>query len=185
MNISAKSDRKKLAVKIITAITAIAGSVILPQLFHIAGAVSGVGSSVGASFLPMHIPVILAGLFGGTAVGLTAGILSPIISFMISGMPSALLLPFMVIELGVYGFVSGMLSKSSMGSFKKLLIVQVSGRIARMVATLISVYALGNAQLTAQSAVTFITAGIFGIILQWGIIPYVSEKLEGLKKRYE
>lgn len=170
--------KKTTAAKIITVLAAIIASVILPQIFHAIGAVSGTGNAVGAALLPMHIPVILAGFIGGPAAGLIAGIISPVASFAISSMPAAALLPFMVIELGVYGLTAGLLSKVKLNSFAKLVVVQVAGRAARALAVLAAIYILGNTALTVASITEFITAGLFGIILQWAFIPFAVNKIE-------
>lgn len=184
MNNSMTLSKKSAAKALITAVS-VAAAVALPQLFHAIGTVSGTGPAVGTALLPMHLPVILAGLIGGPAAGIIAGLASPLISSLISGMPAAALLPFMMIELGVYGAVSGLISKAKLNSFAKLLIVQLSGRAARAAAVLVSVYALGNTALTAASAVEFITAGLFGIIIQWAVIPLLADRMEDIKKLYE
>ena len=103
--------KPKLSVKTQTlaTIVAIVAAVVLPQLFHLMGAVSGLGTALGETFLPMHLPIILAGLLAGPYVGAIAGVLSPLISFALTGMPTAAMLPFMMIELFVYGLTSGLL----------------------------------------------------------------------------
>lgn len=171
--------------KLLIAAAAIIGAVALPQIFHLIGVVSGTGAAVGAALLPMHIPVLLAGFLGGPVVGAVAGVLSPVLSSALTSMPAAAVLPFMVIELGVYGLTAGLLRKTEMNSFVKLLIVQVAGRIARAAAVLAAVYIFGSAQLTAASAWEFVTAGLFGILIQWALIPYLTEKLGGAKKLHE
>ena len=75
--------KKSTAYKLIAISAAIAASVILPQIFHAIGVLSGTGAKVASALLPMHIPVILAGFIGGPAVGIIAGILSPLASFAI------------------------------------------------------------------------------------------------------
>lgn len=169
--------KKSTASRIVTILAAIAASVILPQIFHAIGVVSGTGAALGSALLPMHIPVILAGFIGGPAAGLIAGLLSPLASFAISSMPAAALLPFMVIELGIYGFTAGLLSKVKLNSFAKLIIVQLAGRAARALAVLAAIYILGNTTLTVASITEFITAGLFGIILQWAFIPFAENKI--------
>ncbi len=175
----------RTATKITTILLAVASAIALPQIFHAVGAISGTGAEIGSALLPMHIPVLLAGFLGGPVVGLITGILSPIVSFGISGMPTAALVPFMITELGVYGLVSGMLSKVKLNSFVKLLIAQIAGRAARALAILAAIYLFGNTQLTLASIGAFITAGAFGILLQWALIPLLSERMEGLKRFYE
>ncbi len=171
--------KKSAANKVITLLVAVTASVILPQIFHAIGVVSGTGAAVGSALLPMHIPVILAGFIGGPAVGLVAGILSPLVSFAISSMPAAALLPFMAIELGVYGLTAGLISNAKFNSFAKLIVVQLAGRAARALAIIAAVYILGNTALSAASIAEFITAGLFGIILQWAFIPLAVSKIEG------
>lgn len=177
--------RKAILSKLLIAAAAVVGAVALPQIFHLIGVVSGTGASVGAALLPMHIPVLLAGFLGGPVVGIAAGVLSPVLSFMLTGMPLAAVMPFMAIELGVYGLTAGLLRKSDMNSFLKLLIVQIAGRLARAAATLAAVYILGSAQLTVASAWEFVTAGLFGILIQWALIPYLTEKLSRASELHE
>ena len=112
----------------------VAAAVLLPQLFHAVGAISGTGTALGAALLPMHIPVLLAGLLYGPVVGVAAGVLSPLLSAAVSDMPTAALLPFMVLELGVYGLTSGFLSRTGLHGFTKLLWAQLAGRAARALA---------------------------------------------------
>lgn len=185
MNNTSVISKKTITAKAMTIFAAVAGAVALPQIFHLIGAVSGTGAAVGAALLPMHIPVLLAGFLAGPVVGALAGVISPLLSFLISGMPSAAILSFMIIELGVYGLIAGLLAKSKLIGFVKLLIAQVAGRAARAGAVLASIYFLGNTALTPMAAVEFITAGLFGILLQWALIPMLSERMEGLKKLYE
>lgn len=101
--------RLSLKVQVIATIAAIAGAVILPQFFHLLGAISGLGSALGETFLPMHLPIILVGLLAGPYAGAISGLFGPLLSFALSGMPGAYMLPFMMIELCVYGLVSGLL----------------------------------------------------------------------------
>ncbi len=95
------------------------------------------------------------------------------------------MLPFMIIELGVYGLVSGLLSKTKLNGFVKLLITQVAGRAARTLAVIAAIYLFGNAELTLAAIPQFIVTGLFGIMIQWAVIPLLSERLERVKKLYE
>lgn len=178
-------NKATLKVKAITTIIAIVMSVALPQLFHYVGAISGMGTAVGAAFLPMHIPVIIAGLIAGPVVGGVVGALSPLASFAISGMPTAMLLPFMMIELAVYGLVAGLLSKKNMPEICKLLIVQLAGRGVRAIAILIAIYGLNNQAIDISQIWSIVTVGIAGILLQWALIPLFMYRVKGLKKYYE
>ena len=156
----------------------VAGAVLLPQVFHAVGAVSGTGTALGASLLPMHIPVLLAGLLYGPVVGAAAGVLSPLVSAAVSGMPAAALLPFMVLELGVYGLASGILSRTGLNGFVKLLLAQLAGRAARSLAVLTAIYLLGNTRLELSAAWQFVTAGLFGILIQWAVIPLLVQSVQ-------
>ena len=62
-------------------------------------------------FLPMHIPVLLCGLLCGSYYGLLCGLLVPVLSSVLTGMPSAPILPGMICELAMYGFMTGWMSK--------------------------------------------------------------------------
>ena len=172
--------KPKLSVKLQTLATvgAVAAAVILPQLFHLMGAVSGLGTALGETFLPMHLPIILAGLLAGPYVGAIAGVLSPLISFALTGMPTAAMLPFMMIELCVYGLSSGLLRTVNLPNIVKVLIAQVAGRGVRAIAILIAVYAFGNTAVPVAVIWNSIVAGIFGIVLQWALIPLIVYRAE-------
>lgn len=177
-------NKKNIIVKAITVIAATAASVALPQVFHLIGVLSGTGAAAGTAFLPMHIPVLLAGLLAGPWVGLIAGIISPILSFAISGMPVLALLPFMTVELAVYGLAAGLMSKTKLPCIAQLSIAMIGGRLARALAVLVSVNLLGGQGSVAGVWDATLT-GIPGIALQLVIIPLLIYRLKGLKKLYE
>ena len=145
--------KPKLSVKTQTlaTIVAIVAAVVLPQLFHLMGAVSGLGTALGETFLPMHLPIILAGLLAGPYVGAIAGVLSPLISFALTGMPTVAMLLFMMIELCVYGLSAGLLRTVNLPTIVKVLIAQIAGRGVRAIAILIAVYAFGNTAVPAAA----------------------------------
>ncbi|WP_432651341.1 ECF transporter S component [Huintestinicola sp.] len=173
-------DKPRLSVKAQTlwAVGAVVGAVALPQLFHLMGAVSGLGTKLGEAFLPMHLPIILAGLLAGPYAGAIAGFLSPLISFALSGMPSAAMLPFMMIELCAYGLASGLLRNVKLPVIGKVLIAQAGGRAVRAAAIAFSVYALGNDSIKISVIWTSIASGIFGLALQWVLIPLIVFRAE-------
>lgn len=179
-------QKPKLSVKVqsLAAISAVAAAVALPQLFHAMGAVSGLGTALGEIFLPMHLPVILVGLLAGPYAGAVAGLLSPLCSFALSGMPYFAMLPFMMIELFVYGLAAGLLRNIKLPDAAKVLAAQIAGRAVRAVAILISVYGFGNGTVGAAVIWKSIPAGIFGIVLQLVLIPLIVYRVENLK-RYE
>lgn len=176
---------KRLSVKAQTlaALAAVIGAVVVPQLFHVLGSVSGLGTALGETFLPMHLPIILVGLLAGPYAGAAAGLLGPLVSFAVSGMPIAAMLPFMMIELCAYGLIAGLLRNAKLPSIAKLLIVQIGGRIVRAAAILLAVYAFGNESVHIASIWTSVTKGLFGLVLQWALIPLVMYRLENLKRR--
>ena len=160
--------RQELSVKTqaVATFLAVLAAVVLPQVFHVMGLVSGVGTGLGEALLPMHLPVILVGLLAGKYAGGIAGLLAPVISFALTGMPVGVMLPFMVIELGVYGLTAGLLRNVKLPTIAKVLFVQMAGRAVKAAAILVSVCVIGNAGIKVASIWYSISTGIFGIILQ-------------------
>ncbi len=177
-------QKNKLSIKTQTLCTigAIVAAVALPQLFHLMGAISGLGTTLGEAFLPMHLPIILVGLIAGPYAGAISGLLSPAISFGLSGMPVAAMLPFMMIELCAYGLISGLLRNVNIPTIAKVLITQFGGRFVRAIAILISVYALGNETVTISVIWMSIATGVFGLALQWTLIPLIVYRVENIRK---
>lgn len=181
MSTSVKAiEKPRLSVKLQTlaAASAIIGAVVLPQIFHVMGAVSGLGTKLGEVFLPMHLTIFLAGLLAGPMAGAAAGVMAPLASFALTGMPSSAMLPFMMIELCAYGLFSGLLRNVNIPVIGKVFAVQIAGRAVRAGAILVSVYALGNAAIPVSIIWTSITAGIFGIVLQLVLIPLIIFRVE-------
>ena len=168
--------------KTIATLSAIIGAVALPQLFHVMGALSDTGTAIGETFLPMHLPIILVGLLAGTVPGAVAGLLSPLVSSLLTGMPAQIMLPFMMIELCVYGLSAGLLRNAKMPNIAKVLTAQVAGRVVRAVAILIAVYALGNDAIKTAVIWKSVVAGIPGIALQWVLLPLLLYRIENTRK---
>lgn len=162
---NAIQERYSVKAKTVITVSTVALAVVLPQILHLAA-----GKALGEIWLPMHLPVILAGLIAGPVVGAVAGTLSPVISFLISGMPSAVLLPFMTIELFGYGFSAGLITKTKIPAVLQVLSVQVIGRLIRAAAILIAVFGF-NYSLNPMMILTSIKTGICGIVLQLVVIP--------------
>ncbi len=145
-----------------------------PQIFHL----TGIGGTV---ILPMHIPVILAGLLVGPAIGLYVGIIAPIISHFLTGMPpmSPPILPPMVVELGVYGFVAGLMYRAlKRNTYLSLIAAMISGRIALGVAAYVMMQFFGfelEPMLYVKGA---IVTGLPGIVLQLVLIPVLVLMVE-------
>ena len=163
--------------KTAAAAVAVAAAVLLPQLFHMHGAVSGLGTALGQTFLPMHLPVLLVGLLAGPAAGFAAGALSPLISFALSGMPLLSSLPFMVIELAFYGLTAGFLASRNLPVIFKLLAAQLAGRAVKAIAVFLAVYALNSHAAAVSSIWTGVVSGLPGLILQWSLIPLLMFRI--------
>ncbi len=166
-------QRLSLKAQTLATIAAVISAVALPQLFHYLGAALNLGPAFAQSLLPMHLPVLIVGFLAGGAAGGIAGLLSPVISYALSGMPSANLLPFMMIELCAYGIFAGLLRKNNLPSIVNVLLTQVLGRAVRAVAILAAVYLFSYGKIAPAIIYTSIYEGIAGILLQLIIIPIV------------
>lgn len=177
-------EKKRISFKVqtIATLAAIVMSVAIPQIFHAIGAVSGAGTVPGEVFLPMHLPVLLVGLLAGPYAGAVSGLLGPLASFALSGMPGIAMLPFMMIELCVYGLSAGLLRTVKMPTIGKLVISQVAGRLVRAAAILIAVFAFGNETVRIASIWMSLATGLPGLILQWTLIPLISFRVDHMKK---
>lgn len=171
-------NSKKLTVKTqsLAGLIAVISAIALPQLFHVMGAASGLGTALGEAFLPMHLPIILAGLLCGPYAAASAGAAAPLLSYMLTGMPKAAMLPFMCIELCMYGLAAGLLRNVKLPTIVKVVIVQAAGRAVRAAAIVVGVNFFGSA-VNVSIIWTSIAAGVFGIALQLAFIPLVVYRL--------
>ncbi len=183
MTNSAELTKSKLSLRkqTLAAVLAVIAAVALPQLLHFMGRISGLGTALGEMFLPMHFPVLLVGLIAGPYAGAAAGILSPLISAGLTGMPGTAMLPFMMLELCAYGLFSGLLRNTKLPCIAKVIIAQIAGRAVRAAAILISVYAIGNSAVPAAVIWKSIAVGIFGLAIQWIMIPLIMYRLNNEK----
>lgn len=157
----------------IATIVAIVSAIALPQIVHLLGKATGMGTAFGELLLPMHLPILLVGLLAGPFAGAISGLLGPACSFALSGMPGAAVLPFMMIELCVYGLVSGLLRKSNMATVGKVFVAQVAGRVCRAVAVAIAFYVLGSTDIMVASVWTGTVNGVTGIAVQLILLPVI------------
>ena len=146
-------------------------AVILPQICHLLGGQLGYGSRLGEMLLPMHLPVMLAGMLGGPVTGLVCGVASPLVSFALTGMPLPNMLPFMVVELAVYGLSAGLLRRTNLPNFAQVVLVQVAGRAVRAMVLAAAIYGFGFTGLPISVVWTSIYAGLAGILIQWAVLP--------------
>lgn len=175
------SERKTLKVRTLVTVFGIAMCVLLPQLFHLIGAASGLGASVGAAFMPMYLPALFVGLFSGSIPGIICGIASPFISFALTGMPVPVLIPIMAAELAVFGGAAGVLSERKMPWTVKVLVSQLLGRGMRMLFAVVSVYLLGAGETMLSQTAELLLSGLPGIALQLCVLPLIMRGLENLK----
>lgn len=178
------SLKVKITIKSLVSAGLVTLACVLPQLVHlIAGAVGGV------QWLPMYLPVVLAGCLLGTWWGLGVGIMSPIVSFLFTslfGNPMPVLdrLPFMICELAMFAFVSGLFSKyilkNVLWAFPAVLFAEVIGRSFFLLLVLIfdSVTSLSISMVWAQ-----VQTGMLAVILQSIIVPLIVIALSTLIKR--
>ena len=167
-----------IGAKAFATVTAIVMAVALPQVFHLLGAFCGLGTALGETFLPMHLPILLVGLLAGPYVGGIAGAVSPLLSFALTGMPGKAMLPFIVIELCVYGVASGLMRDCKLPTIGKVLGAQIAGRAVRAIAIVLAVYVIKNSALSVDVIWNSIKIGLFGLILQWVFLPLVIYRIE-------
>ena len=145
----------------------IALCVVVPMAFHVI-------PNAGSVMLPMHIPVLLCGLVCGWQYGFLCGVLGPLVSSMLTAMPSAAVLPGMMVECAMYGCVGGlMMVFVRTGSlfadlYISLPVAMLAGRvISGVVKALILTPGLS---LTAWATASFVTA-LPGIAIQLLFLP--------------
>jgi len=176
---------KKFGLKnYVIAALCVALCVVLPMAFH---AIPNAGSIL----LPMHIPVLLCGLLCGWPLGLICGLAGPLLSSLLTGMPGAAFLPAMMIELAVYGLVSGLLmrfvrtGKLLADLYVSLIGAMLVGRIISGLARAL-LFSAGGYSMAVWATSYFVT-GLPGIAIQLLILPPVVlalEKAHIVPKRY-
>ena len=168
---------------IVTALC-IALCVVLPMAFH---------AIPGAAFilLPMHIPVLLCGLICGWAFGLLAGIAGPLVSSLITGMPPPFILPSMMVELGAYGLIAGLMmsliktKKIYADLYVSLIIAMLAGRIVAGL-SMAFIFSQGEFSMAAWTTAYFITS-FPGMLIQLAVLPsivFALEKARLIPRRY-
>ncbi len=168
------SLKMKITVKSLISAGIVALAVILPQIVHLVAGASG-----GVQWLPMYLPVLLGGCLLGTWWGLGIGVASPLVSFLITSamgnpMPAAARLPFMIVELGIYGIVSGVFSekiaKNGWMAFPAVLLASVGGRTVFMLLVLIF---QSVTSFTPELIWSQIQTGLLALVLQAVIVPLI------------
>ncbi|HPY36790.1 MAG TPA: ECF transporter S component [Clostridia bacterium] len=173
-------ELKNIRAMVITSVC-IALGVALPLALHTI-------PNAGSIFLPMHIPVLLCGLVCGWPYGLVCGLITPLLSSLSTGMPPIAILPSMIIELAVYGFVAGFLmqrikTKEKLSAlYISLLGAMLAGRLMFGILNAL-IFRAGVYTFELWLLAAFITA-LPGIILQLIILPVLVLALDkaGLSK---
>ncbi|MEG0831770.1 MAG: ECF transporter S component, partial [Acidaminococcaceae bacterium] len=123
--------------KMVWSAVCVALGLVFPLVFHLFG-------GAGAIFLPMHLPVLLAGFILGERSGALVGIVTPLLSSFWTGMPPLLpVLPVMVVELGVYGYVAGYCyQRRQLPLVVSLLVTMLAGRLAAVLGVMLVAHLL-------------------------------------------
>lgn len=139
-------------------------AVLLPAIAH-------QFSLAGPTFLPMHLFVFTAALLFGWKAGLLVGIMTPIISFVTTGMPPMVVLPQIIVELAVYGFVAGFVrERMKLNTLWSLIIAMVTGRLALTVAVwFFTSVGFGSFAVLAN----VIKIGWPGMLIQIALVPVI------------
>lgn len=171
---------------IVTTAMLCALGVIIASALHAFG-----GKEIAAFFSPMHLPVFLAGILCGQWLGLICGVLSPLMSFLSTGGARppfpAQLIP-MIVELAIYGFLSGLLRKVFLknpktNKFSSVLALVISMIAGRIPAAFVSAIFMTTQEKTYFVALWTSLLGKFtstwpGIIVQLVLIPAIMFALQ-------
>lgn len=145
----------------------IALCVVVPMAFHVI-------PNAGSVMLPMHIPVLLCGLVCGWQYGLLCGVLGPLVSSVLTGMPPAAVLPGMMVECGMYGFVGGlMMDYIRTGSLYADLYISLPAAmlVGRVISGIVKALILTpGMSFTVWATASFVTA-LPGISIQLILLP--------------
>lgn len=149
--------------------------VVLPMALH---AIPNAGTLIS----PMHLPVLLCGLVCGWQYGLACGLAGPMLSCFITGMPGIGYLPTMMVELAVYGLVTGLMmkllrtGKQLADVYISLLTAMLAGRIITGIVRAL-IFSAGNYSWKAWATGYFVSS-FPGIILQLILIPVLYLALQ-------
>lgn len=149
--------------------------VVLPLAFHLI-------PDGGTLFSPMHLPVLLCGLVCGWQYGLLCGLLGPVLSSFITGMPGIGYLPTMMIELALYGLISGLLIKL-LHTGRKMADIYISlvsaMIIGRIITGIVRAFLFAPGSLSIQIwATSYFVSCLPGIIVQLIMLPILYHALE-------
>lgn len=152
--------------------------VILPLAFHLI-------PDGGTLFSPMHLPVFICGLVCGWQYGLLCGLFGPVLSSFITGMPGIGYLPTMMLELALYGLISGLLihlihtRNKTADIYISLVSAMLIGRIITGIARAF-LFAPGSLSIQIWATSYFVSC-LPGIIVQFILLPILYHALERAK----
>jgi len=151
---------------------------VLPLVLHV---IPGAGNTL----LPMHIPVLLCGLIVGWYFGVLAGLFGPMLSSFTTGMPIMAYVPVMMVELAVYGAVTGIIIRIVrtkniyvniyLSLIPAMIIGRVFGAIARVV---LYVPVAADTTVLAWFTYSYFISSSPGIVIQLILIPVIVIALE-------
>lgn len=160
--------------KLVLAGVLVAIGLLLPSVFHF------VVPSLARTLSPLHLPAFFAGFLLGGPWGLAVGLITPLLSSLLTGMPP--LFPMgvsMMVEIGLYGLISGLLIKEY--KIKNIIVVLLLailvGRLGFTI-TMNSINGIINPVAWSIGLYTNIVAGIPAIILQCILIPLLIPRLK-------
>ncbi|NCU31663.1 MAG: hypothetical protein EOM23_01720 [Candidatus Moranbacteria bacterium] len=170
------SIQVKITVKSLISAGLVVAAALLPLLVHAVAGASG-----GATWLPMYLPVIVGGCLLGSVFGGAIGACSPVASYFISqavlgaAMPAEVKLPYMILELTVFGLVAGLFAKKiaqqPLIAFFAVLIAQIAGKAVNLIVHAAVIAASGQGQYS--SLITSIQKGLPGLCLQIVLVPLI------------
>ena len=171
----------KITYKTLVSAGLIALAVLLPQIVHMA-----LGAPGGVKWLPMYLPVLIGGCLLGAKWGIAVGVLSPVVSFLITSvigqpMPMSARLPFMIAELAVFAFVTGLftrkISDNGLWAFPGVILAQIIGR-----AVFIGLIAITQSRTPFTVAMIWgqIKTGFIGLAVQAMLVPVIIIMLRKL-----
>ena len=186
MRLQGVQCKTRLTVKMAVSAMIVLLAIALPQWVHALAGAQG-----GMTWLPMYLPVLIGGCILGKWWGLGIGLFSPALSFLLTTlsqtpMPTAQRLPFMMAELAVFAFITGMFSEKIAEkpwlAFPAVLLAQCSGRALFLLLT-----ALYTPFTTLDVALVFqqILQGSKGLLVQAIVVPVIVIALQRLFKKEE
>jgi len=119
---------------------------------------------------PMHWMILFAGLTYGAFSGLIIGAALPVVSLLISGMPVPMMLPLMIPELAIYGFLTGLLKKR-ITSFGAIAVALIIGRVVFLM--LLALTGRLNVPVLEYAQMTWML-GLAAVILQIVLLPILA-----------